>query len=494
MISSFVLSPARRRFTWIVSLVAAIFALLAIVAVLANYGAWVTADAAYWEWNSGDKAARCKQMYADAKPHMTRLQCDIDNDSLSVYRWLDCLNAHDNNQPEIVRAFANSKCPTKGEIEFGGRHYGNLIIVPPEHPGSLVSYTWTRNGIKPLLPPAAFIALTVFLYMLCSIARSFLMESHVGWRRLAIVASVVSSVAVPVIIADDLRSPDPELIFVSIVALIVTASSILYGRKVFLWVCSGFNPEAQPGPSPKSSQPVLNPSSLAAHYQVAPLSDPQSVSSQLSAEIKGTSFHDLGHAGQTIPYDTVAASSTPSREYPGILAWPFANRYPRGFARIFDFWLESYVVGVIAVVLFGRNPDFANWISQPGSGISFGILCVPLALLLDAGLYQLFGNSPGKAMLGIKVASLTGRPLSFGQYVTRNFSLWLRGFALGMPVIFLFALWRQELRMRSGLQTSYDEKLSTRVWAQPISGIREFGFWVAFVTLLVIQVMSNTAA
>ena len=153
MMPSFFLSSAKRRLAWTASLVAIFFALFSIATLLANYESWVMADAKYRDWNTGDKAERCAQMYAEAKPHMTEHQCGYEPASyLSTSRWLDCLMAHDSSKVEIVRAFANSKCPILGATEFGGRSYGNPILVPAWDPGSIVSYAWDRSDIKPLLP------------------------------------------------------------------------------------------------------------------------------------------------------------------------------------------------------------------------------------------------------------------------------------------------------------------------------------------------------
>lgn len=181
----------------------------------------------------------------------------------------------------------------------------------------------------------------------------------------------------------------------------------------------------------------------------------------------------------------------PLNEEPECLPFPLATPWPRAFARIFDIWWESILIGGAASFVLG-------WVNQHGSEYLFGIifwlfalLFLPFVLLFDAAVFRLAGNTPGKAMLGIRVASLRGTPLEFGQYLRRNFFLWSSGLGFGIPIVVLFTLWRQEKRLRKGQQTSYDEKIGSRVWSKPIGEGRKFGFAVAFISLFAVMAMLN---
>lgn len=85
-----------------------------------------------------------------------------------------------------------------------------------------------------------FASLTVSLFFCTSIIRTFILESHIGWRRLVIVSSLVASLLAPIIYALDIGNAFPNVFFVSIAALFATAASILYGRKIYHWVIVGF--------------------------------------------------------------------------------------------------------------------------------------------------------------------------------------------------------------------------------------------------------------
>jgi hypothetical protein len=106
-------------------------------------------------------------------------------------------------------------------------------------------------------------------------------------------------------------------------------------------------------------------------------------------------------------------------------------------------------------------------------------------MLLDALIHKVAGNSPGKALLGLEVGTSTAQPLSFGEYLRRNLSLWLRGLGLGIPVVSLCTLVQQYSRLGEGLQTSYDDRLGARVRQAPTGWLRRLVFGVSFCAMLV---------
>lgn len=174
------------------------------------------------------------------------------------------------------------------------------------------------------------------------------------------------------------------------------------------------------------------------------------------------------------------------------LSYPMATRWPRFFARIFDIWWEILLVSfAISVVLGYYSAGFVEWSNNSGSNQLLPILCLPIALFLDASLYRLVGNTPGKALLGLKVGLVNASPLNFGQYLGRNFSMWVSGLALGFPFINLFTMTKQSSRLGTGRHASYDEFTGYRVRAMPIGWARKILFGVAFVGLLAVMIAIN---
>ncbi|MDD4052012.1 MAG: RDD family protein [candidate division Zixibacteria bacterium] len=172
------------------------------------------------------------------------------------------------------------------------------------------------------------------------------------------------------------------------------------------------------------------------------------------------------------------------------LTYPLATCWTRFLARIFDVWWEMLLLTlVIGIVLGYLSSTFVTWLNAPGGSQIFGFLCLPVSLIFDAALYRYGGNTPGKALLGLKVGTLDGKPLSFSEYAERNASVWISGFALGIPFINLFTMIYQARRLGRGQQASYDEAEMFRVRAKPLGWVRKtVPFGIGFVTLLIIMV------
>jgi uncharacterized RDD family membrane protein YckC len=170
-----------------------------------------------------------------------------------------------------------------------------------------------------------------------------------------------------------------------------------------------------------------------------------------------------------------------------------ASQWQRFFARLFDIWWQTLLISILFGAALGSYyAQFVDWLYQPGRGIAFALLCLPLALLLDALIYRLAGNTPGKAMLGLKVTLQDGSPLGFMQYLARNFGVWARGLGFGVPVITLVTMGLQSARLTRGEPAGYDVAGGYRVTAAPIGLVRESLFSVAFACLLALMAIMSS--
>lgn len=166
----------------------------------------------------------------------------------------------------------------------------------------------------------------------------------------------------------------------------------------------------------------------------------------------------------------------------------------RLFARLFDVWWELLLVSYfLAFVLFRYSTGFVDWLGNtPNADKTFVLLSMPIALILDATIYSVFGNTPGKAWIGLKVKNTIGMSLDFSQYVGRNFKFYVSGFALGLPIIGLFPMIYQSIRLKRGQQASYDESTGFRVHEQPVGWIQKTTFGLAFVSLFLVMAALNS--
>ncbi|WP_179196310.1 RDD family protein [Caballeronia sordidicola] len=169
----------------------------------------------------------------------------------------------------------------------------------------------------------------------------------------------------------------------------------------------------------------------------------------------------------------------------------------RFYARSFDLLLWSFLVGYpIGLIVAEGLPLFAGAVGSHGLNFAIAlyasISCLLLAssLGLDALIYRLFGNTPGKALLGITVHTRTGDRLSPGQYLNRNFSIWARGFAFGLPLLSFVAVCVSGVTLWKKGATRWDSYWGYEVNKTPQKTWRVAVFMVVGVLLLTFTRMS----
>jgi uncharacterized RDD family membrane protein YckC len=138
-----------------------------------------------------------------------------------------------------------------------------------------------------------------------------------------------------------------------------------------------------------------------------------------------------------------------------------ATRWPRYVARSFDLMVEAVIIGLLIGALF---PSAIASGSALSNELLLGILVLPPAMVLDAVIYTCCGNTPGKALAGLKVFTPQGDKVPFLRYLRRNLHLWLTGLALGLPLINILTLWRSFQRDGLGEFQPWDIDTDTRCY------------------------------
>jgi uncharacterized RDD family membrane protein YckC len=134
-----------------------------------------------------------------------------------------------------------------------------------------------------------------------------------------------------------------------------------------------------------------------------------------------------------------------------------ASPWRRFWARTLDLWLEVTIASFFgSFVLSIFSEGWVRFVETASTQI-LGIIFIPVAFILDALIYRLFGNSLGKHLLGLSVTSITLQKLTFPDYLKRNFKVWISGYGLGIPLVYLFTMTRQYRRLKELKPASYDE-------------------------------------
>lgn len=171
-------------------------------------------------------------------------------------------------------------------------------------------------------------------------------------------------------------------------------------------------------------------------------------------------------------------------------------RWRRFFARWFDIWWEevlavtllSLVSGYVLKWLGAATADSAyRWLEDPQVQALGSFLSFPVILLVDAACYRIFGNTPGKKLLALKVVTADGSQLSFFAYYLRNLHMWASGLAFGIPVFHFLTMAWQFHRLGEGKRASYDQGSGNRVQSHPIG----VGAWLAFLGVALLLLVAT---
>lgn len=191
----------------------------------------------------------------------------------------------------------------------------------------------------------------------------------------------------------------------------------------------------------------------------------------------------VSHAGHELNIKEVEGSSRGLHISESVQAKPWR----RFFARVFDMWLlVSLVVTPVAMGLAYYFPR--TYLSvMPDNEAAASAIFIAAAVLVEMIVYGVFGNTAGKALLGIKVVDMRGDPVSPMDYASRNIRLWFSGLAMGIPFLNFVTMLIQHRKLTMHGFTSYDSVEKTRVLSRSKSKTKTFLFVAGFAILIAVN-------
>lgn len=133
----------------------------------------------------------------------------------------------------------------------------------------------------------------------------------------------------------------------------------------------------------------------------------------------------------------------------------YATGWQRFWSKNFDIITLSLGVGAAFAVLF---PDtFLSQIESDPSGRLLGIMLLPVVFVVDALILVLFGNTLGRALIGIRVENVDHSRPGIGTALGRGMRVWCFGCALGIPIAAIATYKVNFDKVSRGDQTSWDE-------------------------------------
>lgn len=164
----------------------------------------------------------------------------------------------------------------------------------------------------------------------------------------------------------------------------------------------------------------------------------------------------LGPRAAAPPEPPAAATAAAALE----LASPWRRYWARSLDITIGTSLAAVLIGAVRPMLLSQ----AN--ALMGQGWVVFLLLLPLSLVIDAVVYWALGNTPGKAIAGVKVLEDGARrTLAAPAYLARNFGVYLFGLGLGLPLVSLITLIMSYRRAAAGEAASWERFSGSRVYA-----------------------------
>jgi len=172
--------------------------------------------------------------------------------------------------------------------------------------------------------------------------------------------------------------------------------------------------------------------------------------------------------------------------------------WPRYWARMLDVTLCTSGLAVIVGIAWAFiSPVSHGKVFLPGSknaNTMFGWALLPFGMVIDAAMYSIFGNTPGKALLGLRATGIDGGQLSYRKVLRRNFGVYWHGLGTGFPLISLFTLAHEYNVAKTGKLSSWDAAASSKISGGAKASRTWLGAFASIALLAILQMMRQNVS
>lgn len=172
---------------------------------------------------------------------------------------------------------------------------------------------------------------------------------------------------------------------------------------------------------------------------------------------------------------------------------PFANKYIAPWRRFVARYIDGFIMGAIGFIAFALFPLWLGVKYLPLSEakiavtlydaltknyIFLTIFSVFTSILLNAVLLSATGTTIGKCLFGLRLRDKNEQCLTFLAALHREFMIYVKGMAFGIPIINLFSQGLSYTYLIKSGETSWDKKLNCNVIYKNDDVF--FGEWIIF--------------
>jgi len=193
--------------------------------------------------------------------------------------------------------------------------------------------------------------------------------------------------------------------------------------------------------------------------------------------------------GSSLSIGTKPVQDRPTESVPQIRPWV------RFFARLIDIGLVYLLLIVVLGVCSLIFPPIAGALAYLARNPAIDIVLTTMVTILILALIEPlfitnYGQTPGKWLLNTKVLNSEGGFLTPSQAWERSLGVYIYGFLIGIPVIFLVTLLIESSRLEKEGKTSWDRKGGFIVRHEKIGVLRGIIAFLIFIIIRAIQMWS----
>ncbi len=111
----------------------------------------------------------------------------------------------------------------------------------------------------------------------------------------------------------------------------------------------------------------------------------------------------------------------------------------------------------VGTVFYLANSDMlASLADVPDT--AFGVIFLFLWTLVESVFLCIWGTTPGKIMLKVRIEKSNGEKIRFKEAINRSLQLWVNGWGTGLPIVSLICLAMSYRKLKTSGETSWDER------------------------------------
>jgi hypothetical protein len=129
--------------------------------------------------------------------------------------------------------------------------------------------------------------------------------------------------------------------------------------------------------------------------------------------------------------------------------------WSRYLARVVDI----IIVDILLIII-----DLSLYIGLSFTPGIFLLVSLALYVIIEPIILSVFGNTPARAILGIRLTYTGSGEVSYTAYLRRSLKVWMYGWGLGIPVVSVFTLYYQFRQIKEHGLTTWDEQEPFRVY------------------------------